>query len=667
MNHPTSFTEMLKHRRTLLLQGPMGPFFAKLAAYLGAHGQEVRKINFNGGDEFFFRGPNAYSFQSQQAGWGNWLQQFILHHKITCVVLFGQHRLVHQPVAAIAKQLGLQVFVFEEGYVRPDYVTLEIGGVNGQSSLPRDRAFYDAFADEDATATAAPTPVHAKFLYMAAYAIAYRLAMMALRWRYRNAVYHRPLGAWAEATRWVRGSVRKAMSRSGDHAILRQLIAPTRSGRWFLMPLQVHNDSQLLSHSNYPNMEAAIDEVMTSFASYADSDHWLVIKHHPMDRAYRDFGSHIKMRAEILGITGRVHYVHDLQLPVLLRHTRGMVTVNSTAGIQALHFQTPVLMLGDSVYAVEGLVRNGLLAEFWRNPGCVDMKLYRRFRSHLIRHTQLNASFCGGAPALGGPADLDPDAQRSTSHHLNIWFALFLRELYARANNTVFGYVWIVAEPALHVAVLLMVFGLHGHSLSGGLPFAPFALLGVLGYRVFRQVVERMMSVMDMYAAVFAYPQVFPIDVLLMRFVYELLVVLALFVLFVAVAAFFYPEAVVFPNPLLAVGSFLALATMSMGLGMMAFVLKQMMPKVAKLVPAFTRDLYFISGVFFSLRTLPAWAEKILWWNPVLQSIEILRQGILQGFSSPSSLGYLSLCALVSISLGSAVYFAFRHRVRGNV
>ena len=667
MTQPTSFTALFEHRRTLLLQGPMGPFFEQLATYLRAHGREVFKVNFNGGDQFFFRGDGVYSYRAKNAVWGPALRHFFSTHRITAVVLFGQDRLIHQPVATLAKQLGVQLFVFEEGYVRPDYVTLEIGGVNGQSSLPRDRAFYDALPQADAAASPPPVPVRERFLRMAAYAVAYRLAMVIGHRRYPNDVYHRPLGAWAEAASWLRGSIRKLRNRSGDRAVMRQLCAPERSGRWFLMPLQVHNDSQILSHSSFPKMEAAIDEVMTSFAAFAEGGHWLVIKHHPMDRGYRDFAAHIEANARRLGVVGRVHYVHDLHLPTLLDHTRAVVTVNSTAGMLALQHHKPVIMLGESVCAVEGLINGGSLADFWRNPGSVDEPLYDRFRHYLISQTQLNASFYAERPALGAPADVEGDVPHAVSHHANIWFALFLRELYARANNTVFGYVWIVAEPALHIAVLLAVFGVHGRSLSNGLAFAPFALIGVLGYRVFRQVVERMMSVMDTYAAVFVYPQVFPIDVLLMRFVYEVLVVLALFVLFISIAVFFYPQSVTFPNIPLAVAAFVVFAVMSMGLGMMAFVLKQMSPKVAKFVPALTRDIYFISGVFFSLSTLPGWAEHILWWNPILQTIDILREGILRGFSSPTSLGYVTLCSLVSISFGCAVYFAFRHRVRGRV
>ncbi|MDB5818240.1 MAG: capsular polysaccharide export system protein KpsS, partial [Rhizobacter sp.] len=51
MTTPVSLLSLLLYRRPLLLQGPMGPFFERFADYLDSHGQQVRKVNFNGGDQ----------------------------------------------------------------------------------------------------------------------------------------------------------------------------------------------------------------------------------------------------------------------------------------------------------------------------------------------------------------------------------------------------------------------------------------------------------------------------------------------------------------------------------------------------------------------------------------------------------------------------------------
>ncbi|HLL19313.1 MAG TPA: capsular biosynthesis protein, partial [Rubrivivax sp.] len=410
MLHPESFTALLGHRRTLLLQGPMGPFFAKLAGYLRSAGQEVFKVNFNGGDKLFFRGQGSTTYRGRPADWGPWLRRFVVDNRIDAIVLFGQSRPVHRPVPDIARRLGVQVFVFEEGYDRPNHVTLEIGGVNANSPLPRRRAFYDAIPASVLPSTRRPQPTGQTFWRTAALAVSYGLSRSLLALLHRNEEYHRPLSPIAETARWLHGGLRKLWNARADRPVLRELVSHERSGRWFMMPLQVHNDSQILRHSHYPSMETALAEVMVSFANHADSEDWLVIKHHPMDRAYRDYTGHISALARSLGIEQRVRYVHDLHMPTLLAHTRGMVTINSTTGLQALHHGKPVITLGECVYAVEGLVHAGPLDLFWRNPGSVDMQLFYRFRHHLIQQSQLNASFYARVPAFAALPGRSPQA-----------------------------------------------------------------------------------------------------------------------------------------------------------------------------------------------------------------------------------------------------------------
>ncbi|AKJ26836.1 capsule biosynthesis protein [Caldimonas brevitalea] len=397
MPHPASFLSLLTHRRTLLLQGPMGPFFARLAAYLEHCGQRVYKVNFNGGDRFFFRGDRALDFTGRIEAWPEWLRRLLILKRIEAVVLFGQTRPVHEVARRIAAQLELPVYVFEEGYLRPDYVTLEIGGVNGCSRVPKDPA---AFPDVGSARLPEPVPTYQRFRLMLLQASAYFTAASLLARRYPHQVHHRPLNPLPEGLRWLRGGCRKLINGWRQRELLPQLTSPAMSKRWFLLPLQVHNDSQIVHHSRYPCMDEVIEEVVASFAAHADPEHLLVIKHHPMDRAYRDYTEVIRVAARACDVAHRVLYVHDLHLPTLLKHARGVITVNSTTGLQSLFHRTPVTTLGDCFYAIEGLVHMGPLNHFWREPGQVDEELFRRFRHYLVRQNQLNASFYGRTPAF---------------------------------------------------------------------------------------------------------------------------------------------------------------------------------------------------------------------------------------------------------------------------
>lgn len=407
---PTSLDRLLCQRRTLLLQGPMGPFFERLAATLRAHGQQVWKVNFNAGDDLFFKGGQVIQFRESMDLWPARLRRLVAELRLDAIVLFGQSRRMHQTAITEAEALGVTVFVFEEGYVRPDFVTLEVGGVNAASSLPRDPAFY---RELNAEPLPAPVPTGQSFRAVAAAAIAYSLARSFGHARYPHYRHHRSIAPVSQGLKWAHGAWRKWWYRYAERDMQDFLAAPEQHKRFFLVPLQVYNDSQIRRHSRYKSVPAFIREVLASFAEHAPGEQLLVFKHHPLDRPYNDYTRLIARESRRLGIDARVHYIHDQHLPTLLKHATGVVTVNSTTGLQALYHGTPVIALGECMYAIEGLVHPGPLDSFWADPGPVDAELFQRFRTYLVRETQLNASFYAAAPGL--PSITDTSRRRASA------------------------------------------------------------------------------------------------------------------------------------------------------------------------------------------------------------------------------------------------------------
>ena len=407
---PKSLDRLLGQQRTLMLQGPMGPFFERLAGTLRAHGQQVWKVNFNGGDDLYYGGPDVIRFADPADRWPSRLRELILLHRIDALVLFGQSRPLHEAAIREAKRAGVTVFVFEEGYVRPDFVTLEIGGVNAESSLPRDPSFYSGLTPD---LPPVPLPTQQRFRDAAGFAMAYALGLWRARAAYPHYTHHRCLHPVREGLRWVRGGMRKWRFRWQERDLQSFLGAPAQHKRFYLVPLQVHNDAQIVHHSPYRDVAEFVDGVLDSFARHAPAETALVIKHHPLDRPYKDYTAQIRARAAELGLGSRVVYVHDLHLPSLLKHARGVVTVNSTTGLQSLYHGTPVITLGDCLYALPGLVHPGPLDSFWADPGPVDPELFQRFRSYLVCETQINASFYGQAPGL--PSITETNRRRASS------------------------------------------------------------------------------------------------------------------------------------------------------------------------------------------------------------------------------------------------------------
>ncbi len=398
-------------RRALLLQGPVGPFFARLAADLRAAGATTTKINFNAGDALFYRGPDAVPYRGTLAAWPAQVRRLLVEGRIDAVYVFGDRRPIHVAAIAVARELGIAVWVFEEGYLRPNFVTVERGGVNGNSPLPRAAAFYRAAAPHLPTQPA-PLPVGNTWYHHAAATAAYAVAKTFGAPLYPRYQHHRNNNAFYGAFCYVRGAARSLRYRVTERGVASAVIA-THRGRYVVMPLQVHCDAQL-QHSDYPSMEAFIDEVVGEFARAAPADNVLVVKHHPEDVPFRDYGRRLRQLATRHQLDGRLVYIHDTHLPTLLKYARAVVTMNSTVGTSALHHKTPVKAMGRAVYAIPGLTHQGSLAEFLQAPGSVDDALFEAFCRWLRAANQLGGSFYRRLPAATTATGLPSSAFAST-------------------------------------------------------------------------------------------------------------------------------------------------------------------------------------------------------------------------------------------------------------
>lgn len=381
--------DVYKGKRVLLLQGPVGPFFWRLSRDLQWAGAQVCKVNFNGGDCLFYP-LGAIAFRGRMSEWPGFFARLLEERQIDVVLLLGDCRPIHAAIHKIATRHGVEIGVFEEGYVRPDYITLEHVGVNGYSQIPRTPISY---LNTHWPPCAETREVGKTFRYMLFWAMLYYLASALLQPFFRHYRHHRPLNL-LEALPWLRAMWRKGYYRLKERGVEARLRS-SLSGEFFLVPLQVHNDAQVCVHSQFESITAFIRHVMQSFAETAPPSTVLVIKHHPLDRGYRDYGHYIRQQARALGITERVMVIHDQHLPTLLEHARGVVVINSTVGLSAVHHDTPVKVCGSAIYDMQGLTFQGSLEEFWLAAEAerVDRELYRRFRNYLIENTQLNGSF----------------------------------------------------------------------------------------------------------------------------------------------------------------------------------------------------------------------------------------------------------------------------------
>ncbi len=377
----------------LFLQGPHGPFFQRLGAMLRRAGAEVWRVGFNAGDRAFWSPAASYlPFNGAPEDWPARLEALLAEKRVTDLVLYGDTRRIHAEAVAIARARGLTVHVFEEGYMRPYWVSYERGGSNGHSRLmDMDiEEMRDALAQSDMEAPLPPGHWGDMRQHIF-YGALYHWFVMFRNGAYRNFRPHRDLSVTQEFRLYLKRLLLMPLHRVER---LAETLRIRRGGfPYHLVLMQLEHDASFRQHSPFASMTEFIELVMQGFAEGAPGHHHLVFKAHPLEDGRAPVRHTIREAARRLNIADRVHFVRGGKLAQLLNDARSAVTVNSTAGQQVLWRGIPLKVYGEAVYAKPELVSAQPLPEFFAQPARPDTRAYRDYRRYLLETSQVPGGF----------------------------------------------------------------------------------------------------------------------------------------------------------------------------------------------------------------------------------------------------------------------------------
>jgi capsular polysaccharide export protein len=377
-------------RSFLFLQGLAARFFEYLGRALRAHGHTVDRVNFNGGDRVFWRLPGAVDFRGRAEEWPSFLADLLSAARTSDIILFGDCRPLHRAAIEVARCRAVRVWVVEEGYLRPDWITFEEDGVNGFSSLPRDPLWYRDEARR-LPEWQNPPAVPGTFRRRATEDVLYWLASVVTAPRFPHFQTHRPYFQFVEYAGWLRRLAVKRRNERRAAAAIAEL-AHCRDPI-FLFPLQLDCDYQMRVHSPFHSVPVAIETVLTSFARHAPGAARLIVKLHPLDSGIYDWATMIRHSAVALGVSDRLVILDGGEIGAAIARSRGVITVNSTVGSLALRAKRPVIALGNAIYDIPGLTFQGGLDAFWCNAKPPDPALFDAFRRVLATRVLIPGSF----------------------------------------------------------------------------------------------------------------------------------------------------------------------------------------------------------------------------------------------------------------------------------
>jgi capsular polysaccharide transport system permease protein len=213
-----------------------------------------------------------------------------------------------------------------------------------------------------------------------------------------------------------------------------------------------------------------------------------------------------------------------------------------------------------------------------------------------------------------------------------VW-ALMLRETRTLFGKHKLGYLWALINAVFSIGIFWTIRELAGFHPPQGLSTPVFLICGFIPYYLFSETSSGGMNAISGNRALLAYPQVFPLDLLVARALLHGAMYLLVGVILLGIAAALGHK-VDLQNPAGALLALLLALLLGFGLGGLLSACNLMFPATARIVPMLMRVLFFTSGLFFSVEGLPAAARNILFYNPMSHLIEMLRGCFAEGYGA---------------------------------
>ena len=241
-----------------------------------------------------------------------------------------------------------------------------------------------------------------------------------------------------------------------------------------------------------------------------------------------------------------------------------------------------------------------------------------------------------------------------------VFAALMLREMITRYGRSFGGYIWAVVEPMAVIGMLSLVFSQFLDSPPYGESFLLFFSTGYLPFFFFISVAGQVGSGLSVNRELLQLPMVKPLDVLIARFVLAFLTLL-----FVSVIVFGIVSITVHHSlhidPVALIAAFASASALGLGVGTLNAFLFALLPAWRQVWGLLSAPLMILSGIFYTLDSMPSQIQDVLIWNPLVHSVGITRAAFFPSYHADyANLGYVMALAVAMLLPGLFLIARYR-------
>tara|TARA_R100000935_G_scaffold36216_1_gene57173 strand:- start:4509 stop:5423 length:915 start_codon:yes stop_codon:yes gene_type:complete len=204
--------------------------------------------------------------------------------------------------------------------------------------------------------------------------------------------------------------------------------------------------------------------------------------------------------------------------------------------------------------------------------------------------------------------------------------ALVLREMESTYGRQPGGYLWAVLQPIGMIVLLSLAFGILVNKPPLGTSFIFFYAIGYLPFDMYGSLSMKISTALNYSHPLLSYPRVTWMDAILARFILTVLTQVTVFCIVVGGIMMLYDTRSHFQLIPVMQGLGMA-ATVGLGIGLLNCLLSGLFPVWTTIFGILSRPLFLASGVLFLLDSMPRGVQDVLWWNPLVHIIGLVRRG----------------------------------------
>lgn len=224
--------------------------------------------------------------------------------------------------------------------------------------------------------------------------------------------------------------------------------------------------------------------------------------------------------------------------------------------------------------------------------------------------------------------------------------ALILREMATSYGRSIMGYLWAIVEPVAALALMTLVFSAFLRSPALGSNFPLFYASGYLAFSIYVDVGNNVARAVQYSRPLLEFPAVTPLDTILARFLLNFVTHLMVITIILTGIIEFYDLHQIMGFHKLFIALLLA-GGFSLSIGIFNCYLFVAYPSYSQIWAILNRPMFIISGIFFLFDSIPQPFRDILWFNPLIHIIGLMRAGIYPTYEAD----YVSVTYVVGVSM----------------